>query len=82
MIVPDKGREATEATKGEPRDTKLSCDVTGPPMHRVRYDAARRRLLLLMEVCLERLPKRGACLQEVRQQILGLDHVDVLTPVR
>uniref|UniRef100_A0A8R7PQ64 Uncharacterized protein n=1 Tax=Triticum urartu TaxID=4572 RepID=A0A8R7PQ64_TRIUA len=70
MFVPDKGREATKATKGEPRDAELPCDVTGPPVYHVRYDAARRQALLLKEVRHERLLQRGTGLHEVQEQIL------------
>ena len=70
MIVPDEGREATKAIKGQPWDIKLPCDVTSPPVNQVRYDAARRQALLLTEVRHERLLQRSTGLHEVQEQIL------------
>uniref|UniRef100_A0A8R7TTN1 Uncharacterized protein n=1 Tax=Triticum urartu TaxID=4572 RepID=A0A8R7TTN1_TRIUA len=68
--------------KGEPRDAELPCDVTCPPVYHVRYDAALTQALLLTKVGHERLPKCVNGLHEFRKQVRGMDHVEVLAPVR
>lgn len=75
--MPEEVEQTAGAAEHEPRNAQLSSHVGGPILHRVRDDAARRRVLL-PEDRRQRPAERAASIQEGHGVLSGRHAVEVL----